>query len=107
MKGHIMKDSLLRTCMYWSTLHCIVELHLLGHHREKQTEKLLVVCCSFLLLLRTLIGRVMSAETDSSACGGHMMFGGRIKRTQQTVVGAELGLLIELAVQHLLVSSLP
>jgi hypothetical protein len=72
-----MKDSLLPTLMYWSALHCIVELHLSGLHREKHTKnktkqnktkqnktKLLVVCCHFLLLLG-LIGRVMSAETDA------------------------------------------
>ena len=34
------------------------------------------------------------------------MFGGSINRTQQTVTEAELGLLIELAVQCLWVSSL-
>jgi hypothetical protein len=28
MKGHVMNDSLLMTHMYWSTVHCIVELHL-------------------------------------------------------------------------------
>jgi hypothetical protein len=28
MKGHMMKDALLTTRMYWSALHCIVELHL-------------------------------------------------------------------------------
>lgn len=35
-----------------------------------------------------------------------MIFGGSIKRTQQTVSEAELGLLIELAAQSLLVLSL-
>ena len=35
-----------------------------------------------------------------------MMFGGNIKRTPQTVMEAELGLLIELSVQLLLASSL-
>ena len=34
-----MKDSLLTTHMYWSTLHWIVELHLSGLHREKCTKK--------------------------------------------------------------------
>jgi hypothetical protein len=28
VKGHVMKDSLLMTPMYWSTLHCIVELNI-------------------------------------------------------------------------------
>ena len=41
VKGYVMKDSLLMTHMYWSTLHCVVELHLLGLHREKCTKKLL------------------------------------------------------------------
>ena len=48
-----MKDSLLMTHMYWSALHCVVELHLSGLHREKCTKKLLVVCYSFLMLLQT------------------------------------------------------
>ena len=34
-------------------LHCVVELHLWGHHREKCTKTLLVVYSSLLLLLRT------------------------------------------------------
>ena len=60
-----MKDSLLTTHMYWSALHCIVELHLSGLHREKCTKKLLVVCCSFLLLAQTQADwQTMSAETD-------------------------------------------
>jgi hypothetical protein len=63
-----MKDSLLVTCMYWSALHCLVELYLSGRHREKHTKKLLAVHCSFLPLPRTrLIGRVMSAEADACA----------------------------------------
>ena len=55
------------THMYWSALHCMAELHLSGLHREKCTKNVLVVYYSFLSLLRTLIGRVMSAETDSCA----------------------------------------
>jgi hypothetical protein len=39
MKEHMMKDSLPTTSMYWSTLHCVIELHLWGLHREKQTKK--------------------------------------------------------------------
>ena len=50
MKRHMMKDSWLVTCMYWSTLRYVVELQLSGYHRD--TRNLLVVCCSFLLLLR-------------------------------------------------------
>jgi hypothetical protein len=29
-----MKESLLTTYMYWSALHCVVELHVLGFHRD-------------------------------------------------------------------------
>ncbi|EDL29764.1 mCG148019 [Mus musculus] len=47
-----MEDSLLTTCMYWSALHFVVELHLSGLHREEQTKKFLVMCYSFLLLPR-------------------------------------------------------
>lgn len=43
VEGHMMKGSSLRTHMYWSALHYIVELHLLGLHREKCTKKLLVM----------------------------------------------------------------
>ena len=46
-----MKDSWLMTRMHLFTLHCIVELHLLGLHRKKSTKKLLVECCCFLPLL--------------------------------------------------------
>ena len=53
MKVHMMKYSSITIHMYWSILHCIVELHLWGLHREKCIKKLLVVCCSFLLLLWT------------------------------------------------------
>jgi hypothetical protein len=34
----VMKACLLTTCMYWSTLHCIVELYLSRLHREKHTK---------------------------------------------------------------------
>lgn len=34
-----MKDSLLTTRMYWSALHCGVELHLSGCHRKKLHQK--------------------------------------------------------------------
>ena len=63
-----------------------------GLYREKCTKKLLVVSCSFCRFFRfRLIGRVMSAETDSrvearhmlrgKTHGGYVMLGGRIKRT--------------------------
>jgi hypothetical protein len=72
---------LLMTHMYWSALHCIVELYLSGFHREKATKTLLVACYSFLPLPRTqdghfqglkMMGRVMSAETDACAEARHM-----------------------------------
>jgi len=102
-----MKDSSLMTCMYRSALTCVVELHLSWLHREKHIKKLFwyvsAASCHF-LGFRPL-GRVMSA---GDSCGvllrkthvlrqdtwwgmglmGHMMFGGSINRTQQTVTGA-------------------
>jgi hypothetical protein len=48
--GHMMKNSLLTTHMYWSPL---VEFRMSELHREKHTKKLLVVCCTFLPLLWT------------------------------------------------------
>ena len=48
-----MKDSLLRTHVYWSALCCVVELHLSELHREKRVNKLLVVCYNFLPLPQT------------------------------------------------------
>jgi hypothetical protein len=50
MKGYVMKDSSLITCIYWSNLHCMVELHLSGLHREKHTKKLLVLCWQLLAI---------------------------------------------------------
>ena len=70
MKGHMMKDSLLTTHMYWSALHCVVELHLSGLHREKCTKKLLVVCCSFLLLPRTWADWQSDVSWDRCTCWG-------------------------------------
>jgi len=62
-----MKDSSLRAHMYWSSLHCLVELYFLGLHREKQKKKpsggVPRLLCHFQGL--TLIGRVMSAERDA------------------------------------------
>ena len=57
---------------------------------------------------------VVSCDADSHArclteerpMGGHVMFGKSINKTRWTVMEAELGLLIELAVQCLLVSHL-
>jgi hypothetical protein len=51
-----MKDSLLTGHMYWPALYCVVELRLLGLHREKCVKKLLVVCHGFLPLLSTQAG---------------------------------------------------
>lgn len=47
VKEHFLNWTQVKGC------YCIVELHLLGLHREKGTKNLLGVCCSFLLLLRT------------------------------------------------------
>jgi hypothetical protein len=39
VKGHVRKDSLLTPYMYWSALHCVVELHLSELHRKKIHQK--------------------------------------------------------------------
>jgi hypothetical protein len=78
-----MKDALLTRHMYWSALHCIVELQLSGLHREKHNKKLLVVCCSFLPLHGLgLIGRMMSAETSEARPVENMWCLGGINRTR-------------------------
>jgi hypothetical protein len=54
--------------MYWSALHCVVELQLLGPHRDKGTKTFwccAAAACCFQGLW--MIGRVMSAETDALA----------------------------------------
>ena len=67
VKGYMM-DSLLTIRMTWSTLHCVVDLHLLTLHREKCTKNLLVMAGGFLPLLPTWsLSRAISAETDSCA----------------------------------------
>ena len=106
MKGEVMKDSSLMIWMFWSSI-CRDSI-------KRNSPKNLWGCstdsCHFCIL--RLIGLVMSAETDSCAEAaymlmqdrrGHMMFGWSIKRTLWIVMGAGLGLLIELAVQHFLV----
>jgi hypothetical protein len=66
-----MEDSLLTTRMYWSTLHCIVELHLWGLHRNmpKTFWWSAAVTCFHRLWL---IGRVMWAETYTYAEANHV-----------------------------------
>ena len=76
--------------------------------KERNTpKKLLIVCrgffCHFLGL--GLIERVMSADSDAGAWTRPPCLEG-INRTLQTVQEAELGLLIELVVQCLWISSL-
>ena len=64
VERHVMKDSLLTTHVYWFTLHCVVELCLLGLLRIIQNFWwCAAVCCCFCGL--RLIGRVMSTETDT------------------------------------------
>jgi hypothetical protein len=101
-----MRDSSLMICMYWSTLQCIVELHLPELHWEKHTKKLMVVCCGFVSLLRTRADWQNDVSRDRCICWGHVMFWGYIKRTQWTVIEADLGFLVELAVKCFLVSCL-
>ena len=87
-----------KTHMYWSTLHCVVELNLLRLHREKRTKKRLMMFCSFLLLLWTWAGRMHALRQDPRRICDVWR---DINRTRWTVPVAELGLLIELAVQSL------
>jgi hypothetical protein len=78
VKGRMIKDSLLMTCIYEFTLHCVVELHLWGCHREKCTKKLLEVCCSLLLLPRIQADWMHALKQElcqDKACGGYVMFG--------------------------------
>ena len=79
------QDSLLTTHMYWSALHCIVELHLSGLHREKCTKKTVCVCvcvcvCVVSGVLQFLVAsvdlwidRVMSTEADTCVESRHML----------------------------------
>jgi hypothetical protein len=120
-----MKDSLLTTCMYWSALNWVIELHLSELHRKKcmheyahvrvhthtHTHKHLVMCCSFLLILQAPVDWQSDVSWDRCTYWGKTLEESRhmkdtwcfegINRTQQTVMEAELGLLIELAVQCL------
>ena len=57
-----MKDSSLMTCMHRSALHCVVELHLYGLHKEKCIRK-----TSGGVLRLLAIGRVLSAESCGEA----------------------------------------
>ena len=94
MKGHVMKDALLMTRMYWSILHCVVELHLSEQHRDNHTKKLLVVCHSLLPLLRT--------QADWMHVLRHSIW--RTRNVWRVEIGfhgvteTELGLLVQLAV---------
>ena len=109
-------DSLLTTRMYWSALHCVVELHLSGLHRKKCTKKLLVVCCSFLLLPQTLADWQSDVSWHRCTCWGRTRAETRpvedmwcledINWSLQTVMETELGLHIDLGVQRLFVLSL-
>ena len=98
MKGQVMKDSLLTTHMYWSALHCVVELHLSGFHREKCTKK--------------PAGGVLQLFAASKASGEvrHVedtwCLEGLNRTSQSDGDGSEteLGLLVLLAVQHVWVS---
>jgi hypothetical protein len=77
-KDVLLKLSNERTCnggfvannRHCSALHCIVELHCSELHRKKHIKKLMVVCCSFLLLLQTWAG------WQSDVSEGPVIFGG-------------------------------
>jgi hypothetical protein len=88
-----MRDSLLTTCIHWSTLYCVLD-DLLGLHREKKhTKKLLMVCCSFLPYLETEVECCQLRQIHireqgicwNKTCGEHVMLGGSIKRTRWLV----------------------
>ena len=78
-----MKDSLLMTCMYWSALHCVVELHFVGipereTHQKKQTQTneqkqnfWWCALASYQFSGLGPIGRVLSAEADTCAKARH------------------------------------
>ena len=105
-----MKHFVLMTCMFWHALHCIVELHLSGFHREKGMEKFLcciAVSCHFWGF--GLFGSDVNLDRGmwwSKTYEGHMMFVKSLKRIPQTVMEAELGLFIVLSLQYLWVSSI-
>jgi hypothetical protein len=73
MKGHIMKDSSLTTHKYWPALHCVVEHHFSGLHREKYTKTNKQTNKNFQWYAAAsghysglgLIGSVMSTKIDS------------------------------------------
>jgi hypothetical protein len=103
VKGHVM-NSLLTTHTYSSALHCIVELHFWGLHRENcpKKKKLLVVCCSFLLLPQTQADWQSDVSWDRLMCYARPMEDAwcleDINRTPQSDK-VELCLLVQLAVQ--------
>ena len=73
-KGHVMKDSSLKTCMYWFNLHCVVEFHCdnsIGRNSPK-TFWLCAVVSRYFLGLR-LIGRLMLDEIGTHAKARHML----------------------------------
>jgi hypothetical protein len=59
--------------IYWSTLYCIAELHLLEFHRNapKNVWWQATISCHYWGL--RLIGRVMSAKTNTHAEARHMV----------------------------------
>ena len=102
-EGVFAKGSCVLVCL---TLIAELSSILSGFHREKHTKKLLVAsvdsgrlteCCQLRQI--HMLRQDMCWE---KTWGGHAMFRGRMNRTQQT----ERGLLVELAVKHLLVLSL-
>jgi hypothetical protein len=64
----MIKDFLLTTHVYWLTLYCVVELHLLGLHRKKNAPK--IPFDDMLQLRATIFGirqidKMMSTDPDS------------------------------------------
>ena len=68
VKRQVMKDSLIMTHIYWSALHCGIELYLsdsIERNAPKTLWQCTVVSCGFFRL--GLTGRVISAEIDVHA----------------------------------------
>ena len=105
-----MKDSSLMTHMYWFTLHAIVDLHFSGLH-EGNGPKNIWWCALTILQLQWTGDNQQSDVSKCSACVQarpmeETWYLEGINKTRWTVMGAELGLLVELVVQRFLVSRL-
>lgn len=97
----MMKDSWLMERRHWSTLHASLSSICRNSIERNAPKTPLVGCRGFWPLLRTQADWQSDVSWDRCTwwgenCGRHVVFGG-YKRTQGTVMEAELGLLIELS----------